>query len=265
MPRLASLCTLLLRLLCPAIYLGLSTATCYYPNGSPATGDVQCQSGPNSACCGQGAICLSNGLCLGVSQPFGLSRGSCTDPNFEIDECPKACTNVQLNGGCTIVMYNNTAEGSFYCCNSIQNNNTGFLPRCAWDLDPFTLSSATIVPGVALLENYEQASTTTNNTIETPLPSNSTETPLECPKTQSSNNDVAIGAGVGVPLGVLALLAVAWALLERQRRAKYFQSLAAANNSSVPLYSARKQMNPQELFSGPAEPAELGGNRIERR
>jgi hypothetical protein len=74
------------------LFPSLSVATCYYPNGNEATTDVQCTPGDNSACCGSGSICLSNGLCMSIAQPFGLSRGSCTDPNFEIDECTSACS-----------------------------------------------------------------------------------------------------------------------------------------------------------------------------
>ncbi|RDW76290.1 uncharacterized protein DSM5745_06282 [Aspergillus mulundensis] len=262
----------LLWLLYGPLLLRVSTATCYYPNGNPATDDVQCTSGDKSACCGSGSICLSNGLCMGIVQPFGLSRGSCTDPSFEIDECTNACTNIQRNGGCAIIPYNNTEEGVYYCCNSIVNNSTGPRPSCAWDTDPFTLQSATIIPGAALLENYAQVSdsdTTNTSTAE----QNKTVDCLNAGTNTSSSNskEVAIGAGVGVPLGVLALAGIAWALYERRQRLQSASMVSSTSNlASIPAYSSvseefhRKGVNQENRHSQPFELAEstpaLSGN-----
>ena len=59
-----------------------------------------------------------------------------------------------------------------------------------------------------------------------------------------SNNkrDVAIGAGVGVPLGVLLLTALGWALFERKRRYAMVNSAAAADAVAVPSASYPVQM-----------------------
>lgn len=64
---------------------------CFYPNGSPANGDILCQDGNVSSCCGPNSICLTNGLCLSVEQPFTLSRGSCTDSTWQSPQCPNVC------------------------------------------------------------------------------------------------------------------------------------------------------------------------------
>ncbi|KAL4905769.1 hypothetical protein BDW74DRAFT_12688 [Aspergillus multicolor] len=265
--------SLSLVLLFGSLLPSLSAATCYYPNGKPAADDVQCTSGDNSACCGSGAICLSNGLCMGITQPFGLSRGSCTDPSFEIDECTDACTNIQRSGGCAIIPYNNTEEGVYYCCNSIVNNSTGTKPSCAWDVEPFTLQSATIIPGAALLEGYVQVSDSDSTTNTSTTAQNAT---VDCPSPDSSSSssdshDVAIGAGVGVPLGVLALAGIAWALYERRRR--LHTSIASSTNlTSAPAYSSVSEefhqkgvtQSQEHRYSQPFELAEStpmsGGN-----
>lgn len=64
---------------------------CYYPDQTLAVDDVPCGSGLYSACCGKNAICLSNNLCMGVKQPFVLSRASCTDKNWKSPSCPNVC------------------------------------------------------------------------------------------------------------------------------------------------------------------------------
>jgi hypothetical protein len=69
-----------------------ATAPCYWPDGSIAKTNVPCSSAPNASCCGSNNICLSNNLCLDVFvQPYVLSRGGCTDPNWESDQCASVC------------------------------------------------------------------------------------------------------------------------------------------------------------------------------
>jgi hypothetical protein len=63
-------------------------ATCYYPDGSPATSMTPC---PDSqSCCGTDQACLSNGLCFGADLGV-IYRGSCTDKSWPIAECPRVC------------------------------------------------------------------------------------------------------------------------------------------------------------------------------
>ncbi|KAL4759649.1 uncharacterized protein BDW70DRAFT_79389 [Aspergillus foveolatus] len=251
----------LLLLLSPS----LSVATCYYPNGNEATTDVQCTPGDNSACCGSGSICLSNGLCMSIAQPFGLSRGSCTDPNFEIDECTSACTNIQRNTGCAIVPYNSTDQGVYYCCNSIVNNVTGPNPSCDLDLEPFTLQSATIVPGAGLLKNYVELSDS-DNTANTNITARNRTDACADADTSDSNTDVktvAVGAGLGVPLGVLALAGFLWALYERRRRLRTITSDCKAPVAdyspmtvSEEFYPKTPALNEQLRYSQPVELAD---------
>lgn len=64
---------------------------CYNPDGTLSEDDVPCTSEQNTHCCGKSSICLSNGYCLGAdAQPFGLSRGSCTNQNWATG-CPQRC------------------------------------------------------------------------------------------------------------------------------------------------------------------------------
>ncbi|GFF46180.1 hypothetical protein IFM51744_06256 [Aspergillus udagawae] len=99
-----------------------------------------------------------------------------------------------------------------YCCGSVVDNKRG-------DGDPFTIENGAVIPGVAALAGYSNASSITNTTCSNP----SSITNTTCPTGNSSSpssHDVAIGAGVGLPLAVLALASIAWALWAR-RHCKY--------------------------------------------
>lgn len=74
-----------------------ASPSCYYPSGDHASTDVPCSQSGDSVCCGQGFICLSNGVCqnpLLISNEPGLySRGSCTDQTWNSSQCPRFCVN----------------------------------------------------------------------------------------------------------------------------------------------------------------------------
>lgn len=79
-------------------------------------------------------------------------------------------------------------------------------------------------------------------------------------KRADDNRDVAIGAGVGVPLGVIAILAIAWAVFERTKRFKMFRSPAGAGAAGNPYvadyHAAAMSTAPNPVYSqihGPAE------------
>ena len=64
---------------------------CYLPNGSKSP-DTPCRpqsSDQASACCRSTDICLDNSLCLAQTGYALLTRGSCTDPTWQSDECPR--------------------------------------------------------------------------------------------------------------------------------------------------------------------------------
>ncbi|KAL3444059.1 hypothetical protein BJX65DRAFT_283896 [Aspergillus insuetus] len=63
------------------------TRTCFFPSGAVATDNVACSSDEYTSCCGTHDLSLSNGLCLSVvHQPYVLSRGACTDPEWACEE-----------------------------------------------------------------------------------------------------------------------------------------------------------------------------------
>lgn len=75
----------------------LSLSHCYYPNGQINSTDIPCD--PNasvSMCCGDPALCLSNGLCRATNNPpmdknISYARGTCTDNQWGSSICPQHC------------------------------------------------------------------------------------------------------------------------------------------------------------------------------
>ncbi len=71
--------------------------TCYNPDGSVALTDLPCDprdEGVPSACCGQGFVCATNGLCL--TRDGFYVRGTCTDPSWTSVRCAAFCLTSQF-------------------------------------------------------------------------------------------------------------------------------------------------------------------------
>ncbi|KAH8692201.1 hypothetical protein BGW36DRAFT_464744 [Talaromyces proteolyticus] len=200
---------------------------CYYPDQSQALTDVPCGNGTEVACCGSGDICLSTGFCLSIEQqPYALSRKSCTDKNWGVN-CPNYCLQESSYNltWVSVVLYSFLENVSQYCCNNIVDS--GGSAVCLNNLPTFTMPNAEIVPDTNLLAGYAKdnsSSTATNNTESS---CNATISASSMPpqnssaaadrNSNSSDHGVAIGAGVGIPLGLIALASIGWALRERRR------------------------------------------------
>ncbi|GAB1193481.1 hypothetical protein APSETT444_002699 [Aspergillus pseudonomiae] len=115
---------------------------------------------------------------------------------------------------------------------------------------PFTVTSGEIIPDVAGLSGLVRAS---NSSSSAP---NNTKTCV-----QDSSRETAIGAGVGVPLGIIALGCMAWAVWERRARQRTTTSSSSEfsflerNQAYDKSYSQRPV---GELPASLPEAAELG-------
>lgn len=106
------------------------------------------------------------------------------------------------------------------------------------------MPNAEIVQNTNYLAGWVQAndtssSSSTNSTASTcnSTASASTSSSNSTATNNGSNHDAAIGAGVGVPLGVIALASIAWALWERRKLHRFsaaHEAAAAAAPAQVP-------------------------------
>ncbi|KAL5358361.1 hypothetical protein BJX96DRAFT_146403 [Aspergillus floccosus] len=202
-----------------------NTRLCYFPDGSIAKNNVPCTGAPHTACCGASDICLSNGFCMNINhQPWSMSRGACTNQAWD-GGCPDRCIseNDYPHGGCSIINLSYEAGEALYCCGTLVSDGNGKVV-CPNGANAFSLEDAHALPGYGLLSNLSNFYTSGS------MPSSATET-SSC--TAETCHDTAIGAGVGVPLGVIALASLGWAFLER-KRARAYARLSAQSARALP-------------------------------
>lgn len=113
------------------------------------------------------------------------------------------------------------ASQAFHCCGTLtaSDNQT----RCR-EGDPFTIQDAHIQLGYALLSDVQS------------VPSSSASPSPSSTNNSGTGHDAAIGAGVGAPLGVIALASKGWAFFERRRSQNAYakmEAMAAMANSGV--------------------------------
>ncbi|PYI02536.1 hypothetical protein BO78DRAFT_324990 [Aspergillus sclerotiicarbonarius CBS 121057] len=226
--------------------------TCYFPNGDIATKNVPCSSETYSACCGTSDICLSNNLCMDTGeQPYVLSRGGCTDPNWESDNCPSVCRacfpiriplfDVNESGGSSIINLLYVDGVSTYCCGTPISNGSDVI--CPYG-NSFEVATGEMLVGYAGLANL-----TTKG--------NDTASSTNCSSGSSSSRDTAIGVGVGVPLGVIASAAIVWGAWERKQRRRLEQIASAGGNLML-----EQQQYSAPYMKAPGQPAELEVDRL---
>ncbi|RAK98459.1 uncharacterized protein BO80DRAFT_457288 [Aspergillus ibericus CBS 121593] len=214
--------------------------SCYFPGGKLAENYTPCAENGDSFCCEDTSICLTNGFCMSLTQPYVLARAACTSQNWtSTSVCHDACHCVTetWNTGCSIVLLNNVNGVQWYCPNSIVATGTRSI-GCADGVAPIQIHPGYAINGKAFLANSSITTTmtetpscpvvsATSSPSPTPSPTNNTSSlPTATAPVGEPNRDngvshsamVAIGAGVGVPLAVLSLAILTFAFLERRKR-----------------------------------------------
>ncbi|KAK9578526.1 hypothetical protein V6Z92_009199 [Aspergillus fumigatus] len=249
--------------------------SCYFPDESFADGYVPCFSGSSgSPCCRNDSVCLTNGYCMGASQPYTLYRGACTDSKWSPSAgCKDVCSGVPntRNSGCSIVLYSNVGGNVLYCPNSIVPNSSNSI-GCANSQEPFQVPLGSIIPNKAVLANTScSAEPTRATSIDTASSSTASGTgtssasPSSCPTTSASgaqtnisdngsvdSKTLAVGVGVGVSLGVVSLISLIWGTYERRKRQQLLNSMPSTmpmNSEPYPPLTVAKNRfsEPQEL------------------
>ncbi|GMG30447.1 unnamed protein product [Aspergillus oryzae] len=149
-----------------------------------------------------------------------------------------------------------SGKAATYCCGSPRTNGSSVVCLTSESDSnsnvPFTIQDGSPILGAAMLQNVTTLDTTDSSSSDS---NSSTATPTTC----LPSHDVAIGAGVGVPLGAIAILLLIWALLERRKASRALQSQPAAlgggYSASGHATAAAAYMNITEMNAHP--PVEL--------
>ncbi|KAJ6022003.1 hypothetical protein N7540_007507 [Penicillium herquei] len=204
--------------------------TCYYPEGNVGSDLVPCTSDEVTHCCGSGGICLTNGYCLDVGQPFVASRGGCTSDTWA-SGCPTHCRSqstedVLKEEGTSIINLSYENGISLYCCGTPVYNGSEIV--CPYG-SSFELDDGSAILGRAALVNATtKSSTSTSNTTAATTTSSNSSAITTSSSSSDNSHDVAIGVGVGIPLFVIAVGTLIWALWERRRANRLSKSLISA-------------------------------------
>ncbi|KAF2845744.1 hypothetical protein T440DRAFT_407179 [Plenodomus tracheiphilus IPT5] len=226
-----------------AYAIPLVSAICYFPDGkSIPRQDTPCRSEGFSTCCGQGYACLSNNLCMlteHVPNPIpGQSRyvrGSCTDQSWDSPHCPNFCIvpahDDNFSGG-TGVAKCDVTQDRYYCLDNqteplassdICSSSTYFFevagtPSTVTIIGVTQTTSTLASTTLAISRSIKQSTSASNaSPPSTSLTSKPLLTDLRPPPTSGTNYSTSIGAGVGVPLGVLTISIIALLIFRRRR------------------------------------------------
>ena len=204
-------------------------AICYYPDGvHVAPQDVPCNGGSsNSVCCGPGYACLSNQICMRTNQTLDnhssqtFVRGSCTDRKWLSAACPSFCTSNQ-DGGEGMKKCEGSEEDS-YCC--LQ----GALCTDKCDKGPVIIRfqgepSVVTTVGVTATDSRvlrtDESSTRTQSASQIATESRATPSSAVRETGPHSSTDLKVGVGVGVPLGVIALIFATYVIWKKTRKSE---------------------------------------------
>ncbi|RJE24081.1 hypothetical protein PHISCL_03570 [Aspergillus sclerotialis] len=229
---------------------------CYWPDGTLAKDYTSCGEDTNQ-CCSKESICLTNGYCMSMVFSFNLSRATCKDRTWRTCKNPCAEVTDRQNGGCALPFWGTINGEAAYCPDSIVPNATGV--GCSDGTEPFTVGPASIITNKAALEGAScavdplnpkigatQAATATH-TSSFPTATNGTGSSCNSDSGSSDNSNsknAAIGAGVGVPLGVISLATIGWALAERKKR---YQLINSPPPQPMVVQQVMPQTQPQEM------------------
>ncbi|PMD25451.1 hypothetical protein NA56DRAFT_642453 [Hyaloscypha hepaticicola] len=243
--------------------------TCYTFNAfvgvTNSTWGIPCGPGPGiQTCCNSGDFCLSNDTCytpttkygqgvMNLSQPYPYNWyvAGCTDPTYTAPQCSnlcygylgliKPCSGDNWSCGCSL--------GVTCTCDNSGGTNFTMVP-------PSQLSTLASISGkTAITWTSSTTSSSTYSSIITSSTTSSTAVTSTSspPPAPSSNNDTKIGAGVGVPLGIIVLVASGLAFFFWRRSHKKSDGAHADSDGGVyskpelPATTERRSMAPVEL------------------
>ena len=152
---------------------------------------------------------------------------------------------INPSGGSAIVNLKTINGTSTYCCGTPVASGGDTI--CRDGTDSFQLADAQVLTGYAALANLVPPDSSSNS-------SNSTTSP----PTSNNSHDTTIGVGLGVPLGVIAIGSLLWALWERRRANKLSRAMMI---SSVSAQEGLVRTPQSHVMSESSAPTELDSHR----
>ncbi|KND91078.1 hypothetical protein TOPH_04344 [Tolypocladium ophioglossoides CBS 100239] len=210
-----------------------SAATCYDLAGKVNTALYPCDTSADvSPCCGPVDFCLSNGLCLDAGSNNGLTQQGCTSQDWH-SPCAKHCPGTTAADGFQYLMLCSGFDGTgnnplccgadYSCCNSTQNIITTIAQFS-------TLSRAAGAPATT--------DTTSSSTPNTSAATRASQSAASTSAAASSGGDdklLAVGAGLGIPLGLALVAALAFLGWQMRKQQKLKRSVATSSEPPAEL------------------------------
>ncbi|KAF2442784.1 hypothetical protein P171DRAFT_486764 [Karstenula rhodostoma CBS 690.94] len=266
-------------------------AECYANNGSLYTNSkaiyVPCnitaiENGEHSSCCAIGDLCMTNGLCMEqANEAKGANhywRNGCTDKTWKDPACPNYCRGKEEPDHFNAFIFYCFEPKNEFCCTpqgTLEAGVTGRNTSCCNDEDLVFKANAPVVVGVAAaalprISTTSSASSsasstsssrhlisTTSATAAVKSVTSSTPSPTASSESPGISSGAKAGMGVGITLGVLAVLAIIGALFFMRRRK------ANRHNNAVLLSDSKANPPPYVTYeSAGTVRAELEGTMM---
>ncbi|KAF2725852.1 hypothetical protein K431DRAFT_290352 [Polychaeton citri CBS 116435] len=240
---------LLLTLAC--CVLAQADKTCYYPSGDVSPLDVPCNAtATESACCGQNAMCLSNGACFGDGM---LSRGSCTKQNWNDAACLQQCQECNPTGGCVIIGCEFQTTGNQFACGGLDQCSKSSSTFRLFGTNDYVLKANQLLSAEAAagVSTATSSGAVVSQTSTPTVTVTSTATASVAPGSGADTSNAytvgsVAGAALGIGLPLLVVIAILSFLLFREKgkgrnSSQYPSAPSAASpyqDSTQPVYGA---------------------------
>ncbi|KAI1844682.1 hypothetical protein JX266_009138 [Neoarthrinium moseri] len=180
---------------------------------------------------------------------------------------------VRPNSGVTIILQSYENGVSKYCCNSLAVIPGSSIPLCYNDTPTFTLDDANVIPGKLELANFTntadgQSSSATSAVVASPGVQDTGDTG-DAAQCAGKSHETVIGVSIGVPLAIIAIAAITWAIWERRKKRALEQSAAPPVDQSGSYqhyyaqspYDQNRQLDTQKIAHS-GTPSELHSRQV---
>ncbi|KAK8128668.1 hypothetical protein PG984_009776 [Apiospora sp. TS-2023a] len=236
------------------------TDTCYNHDGTRASGLFPCYPGAKgSSCCASGDFCMSNGLCLDADGDQFMTIQGCTDPD------PTACSNGKI---CADDTFSSGVLALVWVC--APNYNRGKMRYCCGNVDCCKgkdVRERDIATAVFRPPQAPSASASTSSTAASSSTNQSAHDENNINDSSYNNNNnnggggnnnthaLAIGLGVGIPMGLALLGSIVFLGLQiRKRASSTGQPEASTMGSGGFTPQVIQEGKPHSIFSQEQQP-----------